>query len=102
MDKIDKSKPLKETIEKFVADIGMISSELIVQAFWAGCNVQKINYAQIVQTLNSLHPEKKAEDIKEELQETFKLWIENYPNLSKECPKISFTSLLKAFARRFE
>lgn len=103
LEKLDASKTLEEQVETFLTDIGMSTSEkMVTQAFIIACNIEKINYENVVLKLHDVyHPEFKEEAIKRILQDNFKEWLNQYPTLAEKCPKISFTSLLKVFAKRF-
>lgn len=103
LEKLDASKTLEEQVETFLTDIGMSTSEkMVTQAFIIACNIEKINYENVVLKLHDVyHPEFKEEAIKRILQDNFKEWLNQYPTLAEKCPIISFTSLLKVFAKRF-
>lgn len=100
--KLDKSRPVAEQVEDFMQDIGMLTSEkLVVQAFSIACDIKKINYGNVASELHKLNPNVREEIIVASLKETFKKWLEQYPDLAAKCPKISLMAVLKVFAKRF-
>ena len=103
LDKLDKSKPIEEQVESFMAEIGMPkTAKLVAQSFTVACDIKKINYENIISQLHSLNPNITEDIINASLKETFKSWLEQYPTLAEKCPKISITALLKVFAKKFQ
>lgn len=101
-DKLDPSKKVEDQVEKFLADIGMVSNEkLIPQSFVIACDIKKIKYGNVILRLHEEFPEMNEETIKNTLKETFKCWLEKYPTLAEKCPKISIMAILKLFAKKF-
>ena len=47
-----------------------------------------------------MYPTVNEDIIKASLKESFKKWLEQYPELAEKCPKLSLMSVLKAFAKR--
>jgi len=104
LDKLDKSKPVSEQVEDFMAEIGIPSTSatwLVKQSFEVACDIKKINYENVILELHNLNPNIKEEIIKASLKENFKKWLEKYPQVAEKCSKISLMSLLKVFAKRF-
>lgn len=101
-DKLDKSKPVEEQISNFMAEIGMpANSKLLEQAFVIACTIKKINYENIILALHALNPNIKENIIKVSLKEAFKNWLKQYPILAENNPRLSLTSVLKVFAKKF-
>lgn len=101
-DKLDPSKKVKDQVENFLADIGMVSNEkMITQSFVIACDIKKIKYDNVILRLHEEFPEMNEKTIKNTLKETFKYWLEKYPTLAEKCPKISIMAILKLFAKKF-
>ena len=101
-DKLDPSKKVEDQVENFLADIGMVSNEkLIQQSFVIACDIKKIKYDNVILRLHEEFPEMNEETIKNTLKETFKYWLEKYPTLAEKCPRISIVSIFKLFAKKF-
>lgn len=101
-DKLDPSKKVEDQVENFLADIGMVSNEkLIQQSFVIACDIKKIKYDNVILRLHEEFPEMNEETIKNTLKETFKYWLEKYPTLAEKCPRISIASIFKLFAKKF-
>lgn len=102
LDKLNKSKSIKEQVEDFLDEIGMhATTKIIAQSFVIACDIKKISYESVILELRMLNPSIREDIIKITLQETFKGWLEQHPTLAEKCPKISFMSLLKVFAKKF-
>ncbi len=102
LDKLDPSKKVEDQVENFLADIGMVSNEkLIQQSFVIACDIKKIKYDNVILRLHEEFPEMIEETIKNTLKETFKYWLEKYPTLAEKCPTISIVSIFKLFAKKF-
>lgn len=102
LDKLDPSKKVEDQVENFLADIGMVSNEkLIQQSFVIACDIKKIKYDNVILRLHEKFPEMNEETIKNTLKETFKYWLEKYPTLAEKCPRISIVSIFKLFAKKF-
>lgn len=90
--------PSRQLIEQFLLDIKFDSSDFyVLTAFQYSVAVQQITYSSICAQISSnpVHAEKI-------LKKEFNKWISQYPELKQTYPKISFCSLLKAFAKRFK
>lgn len=102
LEKLNNTNPIEEQIKEFLVDINMLVEEdVIIQSFIIACNIDKINYESILFNLHDLYPHIEEKRIKVSLKENFKSWLKQYPELVKECPRISFISILKVFAKRF-
>lgn len=106
LEKLDRTKMPEDQIESFLTNIGMVTTErMITQSFLIACNMKKlntkkINYENIIAELNDMF---KVKDviIKTILKDNFKKWLEANPEIVKYCPKVSFSAVLKLFAKRF-
>ena len=102
LEKIDPTKTVEEQVSDFLSDIGMTTSDnLVNQAFVVSVYVNKIYYENVVSELHYMFPEVNECKIKSILQKSFKNWLKSYPELVENCPKISLISLLRVFAKRF-
>ena len=101
-DKLDPSKKVEEQIESFLTDIGMTTTErMVTQSFVIACDINRINYENVILKLHEQFPKVKEAIIKNILKEAFKNWLEKYPTLVAKCPKISLMAVLKVFAKKF-
>lgn len=101
-DKLDSKKKVEEQIDSFLTDIGMPTSErMIRQSFIIACNINKITYENVILELHNMYPKVSEDIIKANLKGNFKKWLEQYPELTKKCPLISFMAVLKVFAKIF-
>lgn len=101
-DKLDTSKMVEEQVDSFLTDIGMTTTErMVTQSFIIACNINKINYENVLLGLHDEFPKVKKAIIKNILTEAFNNWLEKYPNLAEKCPKISLMTVLKVFAKKF-
>lgn len=101
LNKLTPSKKAKEQIESFLIDIGMpIKEKMVKQSFVIACDIKKITYENVINELHKANPMVNNNSIKVILKENFNKWLEKYPELAKKCPKISFMSILKVFAKR--
>ena len=101
LDKLDSSKKAEEQVDSFLADIGMPTNERIVkQSFVIACDIKKITYENVILELHKMYPTVNEDTIKAKLKETFKKWLEQYPELEKKSRKFSLMSVLKVFAKR--
>lgn len=102
LDKVDSSKKPEDQIESFLVDIGMSTSGKIVkQCFVIACDIKKITYENVILELHKIYPNTLEGDIKAIIQKNFKKWLEQYPELTEKCHRISLMSVLKVFAKRF-
>ena len=102
LDKLDPSKPFKEQLDSFLADIDLEATELIKQVFFIACNVEKITYRYIINELEHDFCFSKGKNNSTKMvKETFKCWLEKHPDLAVQYPKISIMPMLKLFAKKF-
>ena len=102
LEKLDPTKKAEEQVESFLTDIGMTTSESVfTQSFLVACNIEKINYENVILELREMFPKVKENIIKLILKENFKKWLNLHPELVERCPKISIMAMLKVFARKF-
>ena len=102
LDKLDHSKPFKEQLDSFLADIDLEATELIKQVFFIACNVEKITYGYIINELEHDFCFSKGKNNSTKIvKETFKCWLEKHPDLAGQYPKISIMPMLKLFAKKF-
>ena len=102
LEKLDCRKTVEEQVKTFLADIGMTTTEqVVIQSFAIACNINKINYNNVIFELHHNFAEVKKNRIKLILRENFKKWLQIHPELVESYPKISFMSVLKVFAKRF-
>lgn len=101
-DKLDPSKTVNEQVESFLTDIGMTTTErMVTQSFIIACDINKINYENLLLRLHELFPKVTVDIIKNILKEEFKNWLKKYPTLTEKYPKISLMAVLKVFAKKF-
>ncbi len=101
LDKLDSSKPFKEQLDSFLADIDLEATELIKQVFFIACNVEKITYGYIINELEHDFCFSKGKNNSTKIvKETFKCWLEKHPDLARQYPKISIMPMLKLFAKK--
>ncbi len=101
LEKIDPTKKVEEQAIDFLTDIGMTTSDrILIQSFVIACNIEKINYANVLRELYNVFPKVREEIIMVNLKENFKKWLEIHPELLESCPKISIMTLLKVFAKK--
>ena len=101
LEKLDKSKNPEEQIVSFLTEIDMPTNQLVIQTFLLACNVKKINFENLILELRKFNPELKEVLIKRALRKTFTSWLKQHPTIVEKYPKISITSLVKLFAKRF-
>lgn len=102
LDKLDKSKSVQEQVEGFMTEIGIpTTATLVAQSFVIACDIKRINYENVILELHKLNPNSNEDIIKSSLKEVFKIWLKQYPEVAKKCPKISLMAILKVFAKRF-
>ena len=87
----------------FANEIGFdTSNKYVIESFVYACNVKKINYENIVAAISAAHNGMNEKIIKMQLKDAFKDWLFKHPEIAEKCPKISITSLLKVFAKKFK
>ena len=103
LDKLDSSKPIKEQLDPFLADIDMPATDVIKQAFFLACTVEKITYGHIINKLDHEFVfSKRKNNPAKVIKETFKGWLEKHPALAEQHPKISIMPMLKLFAKKIK
>lgn len=100
-DKLDSSKSVEEQLDSFLKEIGMsVNDRMIRSSFVIACQINKITYESVVLELLKMYPDEKEDEIQENLKKKFKEWLQQYPRLAQQY-NVSFTTLLKVFAKRF-
>ena len=103
LQKIDITKAIEEQLETFLIDIGMIATErMVTQSFVIARKIPKINYENIIWELHKMFPNVMEDSIEQILKANFKDWLKIHPELVENYPKISFTDILKVFAKRWK
>ncbi len=105
-EKIDRSKSTEEQIDSFIREIGIAdegNEDIIKNAFVIALRSKKITYNNIIGELKKRYTHKNEVMIKKSLIGEFEKWLQKYPKLFEQSytlrGKISFTSLLKLFAK---
>ncbi len=96
---IKKGESFLGNLRTFLADIGMTADNPTVnEAFIAACEVKKITFETIAGALHNKNEALNEDEIKAVLKETFKEWMATKEEL-KDYPRLTFTALLKLFAK---
>lgn len=100
---LDPTKPIEEQLDTFLSNIKMPRIEMIRNSFIVAVSrdIKKITFENVIAELRKDCSTLTENDFKSNLKEHFKRWLTQYPELAEKCPRISFVSLLKTFARRF-
>ena len=98
--------PEDNQIFKFLADIGMPNNVITLRkAFEVGIHLEKITYNNLISQIISENPEmydeSDSKNLRNLLKRIFDNWAQNYPDLKKQCSKISIVSIIKMFAKKF-
>ena len=98
--------PEDNQIFKFLADIGMPTNVITLRkAFEVGIHLEKITYNNLISQIISENPEmydeSDSKNLRNLLKRIFDNWAQNYPDLKKQCSKISIVSIIKMFAKKF-
>ena len=98
--------PEDNQISKFLADIGMPNNVITLRkAFEVGIHLEKITYNNLISQIISENPEmydeSDSKNLRNLLKRIFDNWAQNYPDLKKQCSKISIVSIIKMFAKKF-
>lgn len=88
----------KDRLSEFLNKICLDSNSFIIDTFLTSLTLTKINYANLVGELHVLYPSYSTDEIRANLQKTFKNW-KYYKELVTKHPKISIISLLKVYAK---
>ena len=100
--KLDSSKKVEEQIDSFLTNIEMTTTEKIVtQSFVVACKIKKITYDNVILELQNIFPKVNEKIIEITLRNNFKKWLESHPEVAIKCPRITFMSMLKLFAKKF-
>jgi|GEM_PF-5481234 len=98
LDKINYKYDLENQIITFLNEIKMNQTSEMIQFFIVTCNMQTITYEKVFLELGI---DKEQKMIKKKLDENFKEWINNYPQVKERYPHISLVTLLKVFSKRY-
>ena len=98
--------PEDNQIFKFLADIGMPNNVITLRkAFEVGIHLEKITYNNLISQIISENPEmydeSDSKNLRNLLKRIFDNWAQNYPDLKKQCSKISIVSIIKMFAKKY-
>ena len=98
--------PEDNQIFKFLADIGMPNNVITLRkAYEVGIHLEKITYNNLISQIISENPEmydeSDSKNLRNLLKRIFDNWAQNYPDLKKQCSKISIVSIIKMFAKKF-
>ena len=106
LEKIKPNVDLDGQLHSFLANIGMPTNVITLnKAFEIGVYLEKITYNNLISKLISDNPEMYDEsdgkNLRSLLKRIFDNWAQNYPDLKKQCSKISIVSIIKMFAKKF-
>ncbi len=100
LEEVDSLGAMTDEVRQFIANIGMDTTDgYLVQAFIKACEMDRITMANVAGAICVMAGIKKK-DIVDSLKQSFKQWIEKYPEFKAKFPKISLTVILKAFANK--
>ena len=89
------------SLESFFRDIGLpYESFILTEAFRSAFFVNKISYDSILAEVHSICHDKDEQELRLSIQNIFKDWLKNYPELTKRCPKLSVIPLIKLFVKK--
>lgn len=83
----------------------MQATEANKACFFLACNIEKITYGYIIKELDPEYcfsKRKSKNNPAKIIKETFRGWLEKYPDLAEQYPKISIMPMLKLFAKKFK
>lgn len=100
LESLDTSKTIGENIDMFLNSIGFQSNEIIRTSFRATLSVKKVCYESIIFEIRKFYPTVKEEIIKATMKNEFNKWLNMHPKIKEKCPRVSFTALLKVFAKK--
>lgn len=106
LEKIKPNVDLDGQLHSFLANIGMPTNVITLnKAFEIGVYLEKITYNNLISKLISDNPEMYDEsdgkNLRSLLKRIFDNWAQNYPDLKKQCSKISIVSIIKMFAKKY-
>ena len=98
--------PEDNQIFKFLGEIRMPNNVITLRkAFEVGIHLEKITYNNLISQIISENPEmydeSDSKNLRNLLKRIFDNWAQNYPDLKKQCSKISIVSIIKMFAKKF-
>ena len=106
LEKIKPNVDFDGQLHSFLANIGMPTNVITLnKAFEIGVYLEKITYNNLISKLISDNPEmydeSDSKNLRNLLKRIFDNWAQNYPDLKKQCSKISIVSIIKMFAKKF-
>lgn len=106
LEKIKPNVDLNGQLHSFLANIGMPNNVITLRkAFEVGIYLEKITYNNLISQIISENPEmydeSDSKNLRNLLKRIFDNWAQNYPDLKKQCSKISIVSIIKMFAKKF-
>lgn len=106
LEKIKPNVDLDGQLHSFLANIGMPNNVITLRkAFEVGIHLEKITYNNLISQIISENPEmydeSDSKNLRNLLKRIFDNWAQNYPDLKKQCSKISIVSIIKMFAKKF-
>ena len=106
LEKIKPNVDLDGQLHSFLANIGMPTNVITLnKAFEIGAYLEKITYNNLISQIISENPEmydeSDSKNLRNLLKRIFDNWAQNYPDLKKQCSKISIVSIIKMFAKKF-
>lgn len=87
-----------EKVPQFLRYIRMSDGESVTAAFRLSLSLEKLTWKTLLPALQEQIPQKTQSQIKKELAEDFKQWLEKCPILTQKYPHISLTQVLRIFA----
>ena len=106
LEKIKPNVDFDGQLHSFLANIGMPTNVITLRkAFEVGIHLEKITYNNLISQIISGNPEmydeSDSKNLRNLLKRIFDNWAQNYPDLKKQCSKISIVSIIKMFAKKF-
>lgn len=106
LEKIKPNVDFDGQLHSFLANIGMPTNVITLRkAFEVGIHLEKITYNNLISQIISENPEmydeSDSKNLRNLLKRIFDNWAQNYPDLKKQCSKISIVSIIKMFAKKF-
>ena len=106
LEKIKPNVDFDGQLHSFLANIGMPTNVITLnKAFEIGVYLEKITYNNLISQIISENPEmydeSDSKNLRNLLKRIFDNWAQNYPDLKKQCSKISIVSIIKMFAKKF-
>ena len=106
LEKIKPNVDFDGQLHSFLANIVMPTNVITLRkAFEVGIHLEKITYNNLISQIISENPEmydeSDSKNLRNLLKRIFDNWAQNYPDLKKQCSKISIVSIIKMFAKKF-